>query len=151
MSTTTIGVPNRLAPGGWAGDGRRVPGGWTPPRGAAARPAPAPASAPAAAGVRRRADRPLRLTRRGRLVLTTLAGLATIGAIWSGGALAAGPSTPQEVRLHTVVAGETLWADARAVAGPDQDVRDVVDQIMRLNGLSNANLRAGQVIVLPVG
>lgn len=94
---------------------------------------------------------PLRLTRRGRVVLVVLAlGLVALVVLWGGRAFASGPGEPREVTVHAVQAGETLWQHAAALAGGDRDVRDVVDELMALNGLSSASLEVGQQLLLPV-
>ncbi|MET4223345.1 LysM peptidoglycan-binding domain-containing protein [Oerskovia enterophila] len=108
-------------------------------------PVPAPVPVPASEG-------PLRLTRRGRVVLTVLVlGLMALVVLWGGKAFASGPGEPREVTVHAVQAGETLWQHAAALAGGDRDVRDVVDELMALNGLSSASLEVGQQLLLPVG
>ena len=92
----------------------------------------------------------LRLTTRGRAVLWALAAVV-IAAITLLGTQAAadGPTGAQEVVRHVVAPGETLWQIAESIAAPTQDVRDVVFDLVRLNELPDAGLRAGQVIVLP--
>jgi LysM repeat protein len=51
--------------------------------------------------------------------------------------------------VSTVVQpGDTLWSIARSVAG-EADVRDVVDEIQRLNDLEGTTLVPGQVLELP--
>lgn len=98
------------------------------------------------------AERGLRLTRRGRTVLTTVALLLTLGAAFTAQrADADGTSAATPVVTHTVVAGETLWAIASGVAAPGEDVRDVVDRLMELNGLDGGGLRSGQQILVPAG
>jgi nucleoid-associated protein YgaU len=93
----------------------------------------------------------LRLTRRARrlvIVLALTAGVAVgswLGPLIGGGGgdlrLAGGSSV-------VVQSGDTLWSIASAVA-EDADVRAVVDEIQDLNGLDGAELRPGQVLVLP--
>jgi hypothetical protein len=92
----------------------------------------------------------LRLTRRGRLVLVLLAVTVALLAVRVGGAVAGAPGEPVEVRVHVVTAGETLWGHAQRLAGPGEDVRDVVARIVELNGLSSSGLAAGQRLLLPV-
>jgi LysM repeat protein len=48
-----------------------------------------------------------------------------------------------------VQSGDTLWSIADTVAGPGDDVRAVVDEIQRVNGLRTADLVPGQVLRLP--
>jgi len=98
----------------------------------------------------------LRLTGRGRLVLwlvaLTLVALAVLfTSLFTSSAAADGPARAQEVERHVVQPGETMWQIAAAVAGPSQDVRDVVFDLVRLNDLPDAGLMAGQVIVVPAG
>lgn len=95
---------------------------------------------------------PLRLTRRGRVVVGVL-GLAL--AAGAGGATlsahADGPSVGSEVERVVVQPGDTLWAIAAEVAAPGEDVRDVVLMLMRMNELPSGGLAAGQTIVVPTG
>lgn len=95
---------------------------------------------------------PLRLTRRGRVVVGVL-GLAL--AAGAGGATlsahADGPSVGTEVERVVVQPGDTLWAIAAEVAAPGEDVRDVVLMLMRMNELPSGGLAAGQTIVVPAG
>lgn len=92
---------------------------------------------------------PIRLTRRGRVVLASLAAAIAlaIGSV-AVGAQAGGES---EVTFQTVVVapGDTLWEIAGEVAG-DRDVRDVVAMLERVNGLTTTELTVGQVLEVPV-
>jgi LysM repeat protein len=45
--------------------------------------------------------------------------------------------------------GDSLWSVARRVA-PDNDPREVVEQIRRLNDLTSAEIQVGQQLLLPV-
>lgn len=97
-----------------------------------------------------RSTGPLRLTARGRVVVWALA-VAVAGGVGlsaqSAGADAPGAATP--VQTHVVGAGETLWGIAATVAAPGEDLRDVVDELVELNGLGDAGLQAGQQILVP--
>lgn len=102
-----------------------------------------------AAAPEREGERPLRLTRRGRVVLVLLAAVLLLLAARVGVAVASAPGEPVEVRVHVVTAGETLWELAQGVAAPGEDLRDVVNGLAELNGLSSSGLQAGQKILLP--
>ncbi|MBD5788121.1 LysM peptidoglycan-binding domain-containing protein [Cellulosimicrobium terreum] len=107
------------------------------------------ATRPGSAG-ERPVDAPLRLTTRGRLVLVLLTAVLLVLAARVGGAVAGGVGEPEEVRVHVVQAGETFWAYAQDVAGPGDDVRDVVHRLRELNGAGSSELQVGQRVVLPV-
>jgi Tfp pilus assembly protein FimV len=95
------------------------------------------------------APAPLRLTRRGRAVLTLLALVVLLGGLRGGQAIADGPSRALEVTTYTVSAGETLWQIAADQAHPGEDVRDVIQELADLNGLPSTSLLAGQQLILP--
>jgi Tfp pilus assembly protein FimV len=116
------------------------------------RPASAPRTAvgrPVAADRAEPGLRDLHLTRRGRAVLLLLAALIVLAGVLGGRAVADGPEQAIEVRTYAVQAGETLWQIAGDVALPGEDVRDAVLRLQELNGLADASLRAGQVLLLP--
>ncbi|WP_240674992.1 LysM peptidoglycan-binding domain-containing protein [Cellulomonas endophytica] len=93
----------------------------------------------------------LRLTGRGRLVAAGLALAAAGLGVWGADAARAEVAGPAAVAQHVVLPGETLWGIAEGVAEPGQDVRDVVLDLVTLNGLPSSALAAGQTIVVPVG
>lgn len=95
----------------------------------------------------------VRLTRRGRTVLVLLlAGLLltafSLGrqATQAAGVVSEGAAQPLE--QATVQPGESLWSVAQRIA-PDNDPREVVAQIRRLNDLSSSQLQVGQHLLLP--
>ncbi|HMO11885.1 MAG TPA: LysM peptidoglycan-binding domain-containing protein [Actinotalea sp.] len=93
----------------------------------------------------------LRLTGRGRVVLVVAA--LVLAGVWTGlgpGAHAGSGAPGIEVTAVTVATGQTLWQIARSVAAPGQDVRDVVDELVVLNGLDGVALQAGQQLLVPV-
>lgn len=103
-----------------------------------------------AASARPAAPRPLRLTRRGRLVVVALSLLLVAGGgVLGSRAAADAPVSAPVVERHVVASGETLWSIATSVARPGQDVRDVVVELKRLNGMSDAGLVAGSELVVP--
>jgi hypothetical protein len=102
---------------------------------------------------------PLRLTRRGRLVmvisfaLMATAVLFALGLVGSQASAAASGGTSnrgQGVPAASVVVqpGDTLWSIATRVA-PRTDPRVTVQRIIDRNGLPDAAVEAGQVLVLP--
>jgi hypothetical protein len=92
----------------------------------------------------------LRLTRRGRVAVAVLSLFVAVPFFVVGGRADAGaPPAPLDVTVHTVAPGETLWGFAGALARPGEDVRDVVAQLTKLNGLDSGSLRVGQTIVIP--
>jgi LysM domain len=104
------------------------------------------------------AARPVRLTRRGRLVVGGLAVLtAVLAAVLlsvtaSGGALAAnhGPagSGYQGMRQVVVQPGQTLWTLA-AAAEPGADPRLVIPQIVSANSLAGSTIYPGEQLWVP--
>ncbi|MCW2615279.1 MAG: LysM peptidoglycan-binding protein [Frankiales bacterium] len=94
------------------------------------------------------------LTRRGRalllvaLVAVLLAAFSLGRANSQAASTATGPSQAT-VEQITVQPGESLWAVARRIA-PENDPREVMAQILRLNELTDAELQVGQQLLLPV-
>lgn len=96
---------------------------------------------------------PLRLTRRGRLVLRGLVLmllvvlLAVTGLALARSAQAeADPHAP--VRTYVVMPGQTLWGIATELA-PSADPRDTVALLVAANHLPSSSVYAGQQLVLP--
>ena len=107
--------------------------------------------------VRRAAPPPLRLTRRGRIVVAvTAALLVTIISLLAAGVAQATnhASSPRGARQNLVQVvvrpGQTLWSVAES-ADPGQDTRVVVRQIVDLNSLSGPTVQAGQQLWVPRG
>ena len=94
----------------------------------------------------------LRITRRGRAVLTALIALPlAAGAVLGIGAVAAtATGTPASTSFAyvTVQPGESLWQLAEQVA-PDADPREVVADISDLNGLPSGVIQPGQRLAIP--
>jgi hypothetical protein len=95
----------------------------------------------------------LRITRRGRAVLTVLiAAPLAIGAIVGGIGAVAADGTDSAGSTHysyvTVHSGESLWQLAQQVA-PKADPRDVVAEISNLNGLESGVIQPGQHLAIP--
>lgn len=108
-------------------------------------PVPTPDRAP-----RTSLEAPLRLTRRGRMVIV----VACLGLLF-GAFVAFGPSViatdeagqaPATVTVHP---GDTLWDIAGRVES-DGDVRNVVDDILEMNNIDDAGeLRIGSELAVP--
>jgi hypothetical protein len=95
----------------------------------------------------------LRLTKRGRRVLTILAAVPlVIGALvftLNGGmATATDVAGSTKFEYVTVAAGESLWQLAGTIA-PSADPRDVISDVVHLNQLASTDLRAGQRLAIP--
>ncbi len=101
---------------------------------------------------------PVRLTRRGRIVVSVLVlavlvvAALLISLLASGGAQATNHGQPragyQGMREVVVRPGQTLWSIAVA-AEPTADTRLVVQEIMTANALTSANISVGQLIWVP--
>lgn len=97
----------------------------------------------------------LRITRRGRLVLTSLVvgplvAIGVIAGVNATSAIATSASTSAVVEFDyvTINAGESLWQVAERVA-PASDPRDVVADIVSLNQMSSSSVEPGQRIAIP--
>ena len=100
---------------------------------------------------------PLRLTRRGRVVVATAAALlvTVVSLLLAGVAQATnhGPSarTARQDLVQVVVhPGQSLWSVAES-ADPGQDTRAVIQQIIDLNSLNGDTEFAGQQLWIPRG
>lgn len=94
----------------------------------------------------------LRLTRRGRIVITALlaAPLLLGGLLLAPAGLAAADSGSAAASFQrvTVQPGQSLWTIAQRVA-PHADPRYVVSAIEDLNGLQGAVVTPGESLALP--
>jgi LysM repeat protein len=133
---------------------RRGVSGW---RGSSERALPGRAGAatatlrrPAARPGRTRRDRPpLRLTRRGRVVVTALVGLLLCVALSVAKVTSSASTTPAPARHSYVVRpGDTLWGIASRLA-PGSDPRVMVADLQGMNGLATTEVVPGQTIRLP--
>jgi len=100
---------------------------------------------------------PIRLTRRGRIVVATAAALlaALLSLLATGTAQATSHSVPSRAadrNLSQVVVrpGQSLWSIAEN-ADPNADPRLVMQQIIELNGLTSNVIMAGQLLWVPRG
>jgi nucleoid-associated protein YgaU len=93
---------------------------------------------------------PMKLTRRGRLLVTLLVTALLLVAFSVGRASSHAGDTPASPRATVVVQeGDTLWEIARRTS-PEGDPRVTVSRILELNDLGSASsVRAGQQLTLP--
>ena len=94
----------------------------------------------------------VRMTRRGRMEVFTLALLVVLGLGTLLGARSVAsehPGTPEPTRVVMVGSGDTLWQIAADLAD-DGDVRAMIDRIEELNALDTAMVTAGQRLRVPI-
>jgi Tfp pilus assembly protein FimV len=92
---------------------------------------------------------PVRLTRRGVVVLTLVVLAVGAGLVWLASASAPRAATPPAApRAITVQSGDTLWSIATRVA-PQRDPRAEVAALQKRNGLAGVELVPGQVLQIP--
>jgi hypothetical protein len=92
---------------------------------------------------------PLRLTRRGVIVLALAIAALGLGLVWFGRASAPQPApAPPVLGAVTVAPGDTLWSIASRVA-PQRDPRAEVAALARRNHLAGVDLTPGQVLQVP--
>lgn len=93
-----------------------------------------------------RSAAPLRLTRRGYVVVGLAVAVLTSGLLWLAHLSApAQPVTPADAAVVTVHDGDSLWSIASRIA-PRRDPRTVVATIERVNHLTSPVLQPGQVL-----
>ena len=146
MSTLTIAPRQMHATRPVIGPARR------PAVGPAARPVTRPGAHPEPVRRTRRQAPPVRLTRRGRVVLTLLMLAVVLVALarFGGESAATRESGPVERTTTVVVSeGDTLWGIAAEVAGPNE-TREMVHRIQQLNSLPGPVLTEGQELAVPV-
>jgi hypothetical protein len=103
-----------------------------------------------AAGTRPAAPSPVRLTRRGRIVLLAALVLVAV-AVVSTVAVASSASPAGQDRPHATMVvgtGDTLWSVATEV-DPRGDPRATIAELRRLNSLTGSTIEAGQELILP--
>ena len=105
-----------------------------------------------ATGVRPGRPAPIRLTRRGRIVVLTffvlMASLAS-AVLWTTASRA---DEPLGGPAPTVVVqpDDSLWSIAERVA-PDRPPLDVIHDIRTLNGIETSYVHAGETLIVPRG
>jgi hypothetical protein len=92
---------------------------------------------------------PIRLTRRGRIVVLALLVGLLVG-FFAAVAPPGGAAAPVGDRQVAVVQpGDTLWSIAERYA-PGRDRFETIAEIQRLNGLADYTVHPGQHLVLPL-
>jgi nucleoid-associated protein YgaU len=104
-----------------------------------------PVSAEPAGSRARAGEAPLRLTRRGYVVLGLLAATLVAGLLWLAHTSGPAGPAPPAVGAVTVRDGDTLWSIASRIA-PQRDPRLVVVELEDVNHLSSPVLQPGQVL-----
>ena len=111
---------------------------------------------PAGRAAERRARRARARIRRQRRVrgLVRLAVLVVIVAavVWAGARVANATADRSAVSEHVYVVhrGDTLWQIAAGAYGGGRDLRPLIYDIERRNGMDSADITPGQRLVLPV-
>lgn len=94
----------------------------------------------------------LRITARGRAVVTGLVALpfvAIIGVlVLNGGGAIATAESGRALDSVTVMAGQSLWELAEELA-PEADPREVIADLVAVNTLVSAEVRPGQQLDIP--
>jgi hypothetical protein len=85
-----------------------------------------------------------------QFVLVCLAAALVVGALGLLGDVVRSARVPAATGVVQVHAGESIWQVARRVA-PSADPGAVAARIVELNGLGSPSVRAGQVLVSPIG
>jgi Tfp pilus assembly protein FimV len=80
-------------------------------------------------------------------LLILLTGASIVFLLISGRVEASTPAL--EPVTHQVASGDTLWAIASDLAGPEDDVRRIVAEIKRLNQMESSSLTVGQSLRIP--
>lgn len=101
---------------------------------------------------RRPAPAAVRLTRRGRIVVTLVflaALLAGFTAFGSNVVATGEQGAPVDTRTIVVGEGDTLWGIAADFAD-DGETRDMVNRIVELNSLDTVTIHSGQELAVPL-
>ncbi len=98
---------------------------------------------------------PIKLTRRGRLVLSTVSfgimlaiSAFSLFSIATTSAKASNETSNSATTQIVVAPGETLWTIAARV-NPEIDPRAVIEDIKALNVIEGSEVYAGQVLLVP--
>ena len=96
----------------------------------------------------RRVVRKSRKIRKNTFVLLTMALILCLGTLAMGGQKEVQTKTYYE--CVTVEKGDTLWEIAEEYRMDGEKTEHMIEAILEVNGLENANIRAGESIIVPV-
>lgn len=65
-------------------------------------------------------------------------------------ASAANATKISDTKTYIVTSGDTLWSIAKECNTESRDLRSVMDDIMKLNGMTGAKIIIGEKLTLPV-
>ena len=98
---------------------------------------------------------PIKLTRRGRMLVSTMSfaamlaiSLVSLFGIATASAKATNETSNSATTQIVVAPGETLWTIAARV-NPEIDPRAVIEDIKALNVIEGSEVYAGQVLLVP--
>jgi multidrug efflux pump subunit AcrA (membrane-fusion protein) len=98
---------------------------------------------------------PIKLTRRGRMLVSTMSfaamlaiSLVSLFGIATASAKASNEASSSATTQIVVAPGETLWTIAARV-NPEIDPRAVIEDIKALNVIEGSEVYAGQVLLIP--
>lgn len=98
---------------------------------------------------------PIKLTRRGRMLVSTMSfaamlaiSLVSLFGIATASAKATNETSSSTTTQIVVAPGETLWTIAARV-NPEIDPRAVIEDIKALNVIEGSEVYAGQVLLIP--
>jgi multidrug efflux pump subunit AcrA (membrane-fusion protein) len=98
---------------------------------------------------------PIKLTRRGRMLVSTMSfaamlaiSLVSLFGIATASAKASNEASSSTTTQIVVAPGETLWTIAARV-NPEIDPREVIEDIKALNVIEGSEVYAGQVLLIP--
>ena len=96
----------------------------------------------------RRVVRKSRKIRKNTFVLLTMALILCLGTLAMGGQK--GIQTKTYYECVKVEKGDTLWEIAEEYRMDGEKTEHMIEAILEVNGLENANIRAGESIIVPV-
>ena len=87
---------------------------------------------------------------RRRVAMSIIAICMIMVSIFAVSAVSADADKAQSTCTITVCSGDTLWDIARSINTASMDVRNIVDDIIRLNKMTSSEIRIGTRLIVPV-